>query len=64
MARAYVELPDGWGPQQEIAMALHRDGYVRAKPDVVKRFGRPDLLPIPQNDEGPHGGGPLDRTSI
>jgi hypothetical protein len=61
VARAYVELPDGWGPQRMVIVAFQRAGYVSAHPEVVKAFGRGrDQLLIPGYDEGPHGGGPLD----
>ena len=42
VARAYVELPDGWGPQRMVIVACERAGY---RVEVHRRFGNsPDRL--------------------
>lgn len=48
MARAYVELPEGWGPSQVILVAWRDAGYEVAR---LKCSPDPDLLLL--NDKRP-----------
>jgi len=61
VARAYVELPDGWGDSRVIRVAWERAGY---RVQEQRTFGNgPNRLIVSGHDGGPRGGGPLDRSS-
>ena len=56
MARAWVELPEGWGPQRVITVAWQRGGY-SVERHVSMATGEARLM-VFGNAKGPHGGGP------